>query len=260
MTKLICPDCRHENEMERVYCHNCGARLNRSLLTKEKNPPPPVEEPAQIQKRLRKVINPPGLRTRVALIQLGKILLGAFIFAALLEMIRPPDLPPVTKSVDLGPQIGLDLESAVLEHRGARFTYSQADINSYLTTVFKRKKTSLEKPLLHFEGAQAMLEENVFHLNVARSLYGYSLHTGIAYRAGVKDGKINASVVAGSIGRMPIHPALMKYGAIMFRDVWAALSQDQKEVARMATLEFHPGAVVLIAPSAPEAPAPAAAP
>ena len=30
VTKLVCPDCRHENEPERIYCHNCGARLDRS--------------------------------------------------------------------------------------------------------------------------------------------------------------------------------------------------------------------------------------
>ena len=29
ITKLICPECRHENEAERVYCHDCGARLNK---------------------------------------------------------------------------------------------------------------------------------------------------------------------------------------------------------------------------------------
>ena len=38
MTKLICPDCQHENELERIYCHNCGARLDRTGLIKEKMP------------------------------------------------------------------------------------------------------------------------------------------------------------------------------------------------------------------------------
>ena len=32
MTKLICPECQHENEPERMYCHSCGARLDRSKL------------------------------------------------------------------------------------------------------------------------------------------------------------------------------------------------------------------------------------
>ena len=32
---LTCEQCGHENEAERVYCHNCGGKLDRSLLPKE---------------------------------------------------------------------------------------------------------------------------------------------------------------------------------------------------------------------------------
>ena len=30
---LVCPDCQHENEPQRIYCHSCGARLDRSKLS-----------------------------------------------------------------------------------------------------------------------------------------------------------------------------------------------------------------------------------
>src|SRR6516225_2034765 len=30
--QLTCPDCQRENEAERIYCHDCGARLDRSAL------------------------------------------------------------------------------------------------------------------------------------------------------------------------------------------------------------------------------------
>ena len=32
---IICPDCRNENEFERIYCHDCGAKLDRSRVKKE---------------------------------------------------------------------------------------------------------------------------------------------------------------------------------------------------------------------------------
>ena len=32
--RLTCAECKYENEVERVYCHNCGEKLDRSLLPK----------------------------------------------------------------------------------------------------------------------------------------------------------------------------------------------------------------------------------
>jgi hypothetical protein len=32
MTKLVCTECKHENEAQRIYWHNCGAKLGRSAL------------------------------------------------------------------------------------------------------------------------------------------------------------------------------------------------------------------------------------
>ena len=56
MTKLICPECRHENEPERIYCHNCGARLDRSGLAAADKPP--QEGATQAYQRLRKMFDP----------------------------------------------------------------------------------------------------------------------------------------------------------------------------------------------------------
>jgi len=36
MTKIVCGECRHENEAERIYCHNCGERLDRSMAAAQK--------------------------------------------------------------------------------------------------------------------------------------------------------------------------------------------------------------------------------
>lgn len=36
MTKLVCAECRHENEAERIYCHNCGECLDRSAVSTQK--------------------------------------------------------------------------------------------------------------------------------------------------------------------------------------------------------------------------------
>ena len=35
MATLTCAECGFVNEAERVYCHNCGKKLDRSLIPKE---------------------------------------------------------------------------------------------------------------------------------------------------------------------------------------------------------------------------------
>jgi hypothetical protein len=61
----------------------------------------------------------------------------------------------------------------------------------------------------------------------------------------LQDGTLTASNNGGSIGRLPIHPALMKYGDLIFSDLWTALEREKKSVSKMGAIEFHPQTVVL---------------
>lgn len=56
--KLLCPECQRENESERVYCHDCGARLDRSAVAPTKEPP------KDTHKRLKKFFDPQRARIR----------------------------------------------------------------------------------------------------------------------------------------------------------------------------------------------------
>ena len=71
MTKLVCPECRHENEPERVYCHSCGAKLDRSAVTVRKEP---VKDTRQ---RVRKMFDPQRARIRFLFFKTSKLILGA---------------------------------------------------------------------------------------------------------------------------------------------------------------------------------------
>jgi len=39
----------------------------------------------------------------------------------------------------------------------------------------------------------------------------------------------------------------MKYGDVLFTDLWKALDRERKLVAKLAAIEFHPQTVVLTA-------------
>lgn len=245
MTKLACPECGRENESERLYCHSCGARLDRSTLANQKRV---QEEPQEIQQRLQKMFDPRRGKFRQTFLTGCKLILGACLTASIVEMILPPEISPPAKNVVLPAQINFDLENAVLYHRPARLEYSQDQVNAYLAYTLKSKHKVLDKPLLGFNRAVVAFSEDVCNITVERSLLGYSIYSRASYRVAVSEGKIAASNKGGWIGRLPIDPYLMQFGNIIFADLWSALDRDRKLVTKMGGIEFHDGKVVLIAP------------
>ncbi|HEV2804897.1 MAG TPA: zinc ribbon domain-containing protein [Chthoniobacterales bacterium] len=241
MITLVCPECRRENESERIYCHDCGARLDRTALAKVA---PKGEDVKETRQRLLTMLDPQRAKMRHLFFKTSKVILGALALAAVIQIILPPDIPARPKSGDFPPQINLDLENAVLNHQTAPMQYTEAQVNAYLGSALKGKQAALSK-LLQFERAMVKFDENVCHVTAQRSLLGYSLYTTTSSKVVLENGKVTATNTGGSIGRLPVHPALMKYADLLFSDLWSALDRERKSVAKMGTIEFHPQAVVL---------------
>ena len=240
MTKIVCGECRHENEAERIYCHNCGERLDRSMAAAQK----PMVDPTETHRRLQKMLEPPS-RVRHNFFAVSKLVLAAVAAAALVEIALPPELPAPTKIVS--PQIDLDLENAHL--RPSPLEYSQDQINAYLTYRLISKKKALTYPFLTFVRATASFREGACTIGVERSLFGYSIFSRTSHRVDTSAGKIAATNVGGWIGRLPIHPAIMQFGDIIFVDLWSALDRERKLIGKMEAVNFHDGSVTITAPT-----------
>jgi hypothetical protein len=241
MIKLVCPECRRENEPERIYCHDCGARLDRTALAKVA---PKGEDVKETQRRLRTMLDPQRAKMRLMFFKLSKLILGACALAALLQMVLPPDVPARPKSGEFPPQINLELENAAMNHSAAPLRFTDAQVNAYLGSALKSKQAALSQ-YLQFERAIVSFDENVCRITAERSLFGFSVFTGTSSRVSLENGTLKASNNGGSIGRLPVHPALMKYADLIFGDLWTALDREKKSVTKMAAIEFHPQSVVL---------------
>jgi hypothetical protein len=241
MSKLICHECRHENEPERIYCHNCGARLDRVALTKEAAK---EEQPEEAHRRVRAMFDPHRDQLRRNFFKFSKLVLGALAAAALIQMLLPPDVTPRQKNVGISAPIGLDLETASQAHGGAPLRYTDQQVNAYLAYTLKNKQSVLSK-WPQFERAVIGFDQDLCRLTVERSLFGFSFYTGGRYRVAVQNGAISAVENAGSIGRLPLHPQLMKLCGFLFADVARALDHDRKLLAKMSRIEFQPQAVVI---------------
>lgn len=243
MTKLVCAECRHENEAERIYCHNCGERLDRSVVAAQKKAHDPQEE---ARRRLQKMLGPPN-RARQNFFAVSKLALAAVVVAALVEIALPPELPAPTKNMP--PQIDLDLENAASYKKAGPLEYSQEQINAYLTYRLISKKKALHKPLLDFVRATATFREGACTIGMERSLFGYSLFSSATFRVDASAGKIAATNNGGWLGRLPIHPVIMEYGDIIFADLWSALDRERKLLGKMAAVNFHDGSVSITTPT-----------
>jgi len=240
--KLICTECRYENELERIYCHNCGERLDRGVVAAQKK----ANDPQEAHRRLQKMFEGPN-KVRQNFFAAGKLALAAAVAAALVQIALPPEVPAPTKTSPQ--QIDLDLENLASRQKPGPLDYSQDQINAYLAYRLASKKKVLEKPLLTFVRATASFRETECTIAMERSLFGYSLFGRASYRVDVVDGKITARNTGGWIGRLPIHPAIMKYGDIIFADLWSALDRERKLIGKMGAVNFHDGSVSITAAS-----------
>lgn len=234
-TKLICAECRHENEAERIFCHNCGERLDRSPVVAQTK----SEDPREAHRRLQKMLQGPS-RTRRNFFLASKLVLGAAATAGLLQMILPPDFPPAVKT-SLPVQLDLELEKA--SSHPAVLELSQQDVNAYLTSRLASKKKALTKPFLDWDRAAVVFKDGFCVIGWERSIFGYPVYSQAAYRIDINAGKIVARNNGGWIGRLPIHPSLMPYTNVIFSDVWSALDRERRLVSKMKSVEFHDGTV-----------------
>ncbi len=234
--RLICPDCRRENEPERIYCHDCGARLDHSALPARNSSGESVEE---VHKRVTGMFDGRGVRARALVIKGVKLVAAAGAAAAVVLMLwAPADLPPAKKSQTLPPQISLDLEGLTQYHKPPQLRYSEEQINAYLAYVLGRKKEKLDHFLIDFDRAVVSFHPGRCELAVGRSIFGYSVYLSRGYIVQSTNGKLDATTNGGAIGRLPIHPALMQYANFLFGDVAAALNRERELIVRTGSVQI----------------------
>ncbi|MBA2269456.1 MAG: zinc ribbon domain-containing protein [Chthoniobacterales bacterium] len=255
--KLICPECRRENEAARIYCHDCGARLDRSSLAKEKQT---EEDPKDTQRRLRGFFDGRRALMRQRFFRWSKLILGALALAAVVQMLRLPDLPEAAKAPMLPAQISMELENAAASPRATPLQYTDEQVNAYLAYTLKSKQAALSKHL-NFERAVVSFGEGYGSITAQRSLFGHPVSTTAIYSMQLRDGALHTTARGGSIGRLPVHPLVMQYAGFLFADLRGVLQREQKSITKLGAVEFHEKTVSFLPKqSAAPAPAPVAEP
>lgn len=200
---LKCADCGHENEPERVYCHNCGSKLDRSLLPKaeeRKN----FERPEDTRRRVSRMMNVRPNWVARDFKALIKVLIFAAVVAALVLFWWPPENAPAASN-DPSDFAARDEWQRQMESPAASsWTYTDKSINMFLKTL-----KAGESSFIKYEGASVKFSPGLITVLAKRDVGGAPMWSSIDYRpVTAPDGKFRFQVVGVHYGRLGIDPSM----------------------------------------------------
>jgi hypothetical protein len=242
---LLCKQCNFENEPERVYCHNCGAKLDRALLPPEATK---REDPQAVQARVRSVVRPSRLMLLPILSNLLLSLLVAAIAAAVFLMFQPPDGRPNFSPdvVMMAPPISDNLEDLLQSPSPRRLDYTEDQVNAFLQGSLRAKEGSAYGLSVRYERSFVHFGEGYCRATLQEGILGYSFYVSSTDGVEIKNGQVVTHPIGGSIGRLPLPAKIMPQVEKAFAPIWAALDAYKKLVARLGSITFHPGSVEVV--------------
>jgi len=259
--KLVCKECGYENEAERVYCHNCGVKLDRALLPSASDKVQPSERRRkETIRQVRKATH--GATGGVMHTFFGPLFRSvalAFLAGCIVQSVRPPDeIPdPNDLSVD-SPFIQFDLEDALKAPGPRRAVYSEAQLNAYLKTTVRAKGRN------RGSGGQIEFKRAFTHLYkedggsidfiVEHEIFGKPFYISQRYGPVGKDGKITAELRGGSMGRLTFPPFIARAHDIVFKKFWKALDKELVLLGKMQSITVGDRSVEVISKPAAKAP------
>jgi uncharacterized Zn finger protein (UPF0148 family) len=229
--KLTCGQCGFENEPERVYCHNCGSKLDRSVLPKleEQKKEESVEE---ARKRVAKMTNPSATSLAREIWTFCKTVGAAALCASLILVARQPDGVPGTKMDMLPRMISMEIHEALNSPQPKAIAFAESEVNAHLLKTVKAKEGVV--PGVQFKRMYVnFLGGNALRTSTEQSLWGYPIHSGMTFRIGVVEGKFRATCEGGNFGRLRVHPLLMEQVDFAFQKLWASLKREREQMDRM---------------------------
>ncbi len=244
--RLICSACGYANEPERVYCHNCGAKLDRKSLPKED--PKRVHKEARRVKSLVKPKNRFFLRFVKGLVD--TLILSLFVAYLALIFVQPRKLPPVPSDEErlTAPQLDLALERGVYLSTTQTIVFTEKMVNSYLANRIRSKPTELVAGLTASnESVRVAFKDGLVHIIQHKQIAGIHLYFTARYALSVKEGTLVPTNMGGAIGRAPVHPFLMNSVAqLVFPSLWKALEKEHKMMGRMQEIKIQDGQIILV--------------
>lgn len=238
---LICAACAHKNEPERVYCHNCGEKLDRSVLPKPEEKKE-WENPEQTQKRVKKLMDPKRGWLRRDVKIFVQIIAFAAAIAAFILFWQAPDFVPPMRPENIPNRDASDLwRRAMAAKTPVTIELTDPEINYHLSRMLKATESSV--PGLKFDRTFIHCETGIITIFAQYSLWDFPMYGSISYHPFVKDGVFSTETVGVHLGRIAVHPKAMVLGELALASVFKALEDDKKLLNRLAAVTIGEGVI-----------------
>ena len=254
---LVCQACGYANESARIYCHNCGVKLDRdALIPFEKD----QEEAARKKHReVIKIMSPKRGLFAKTLRMLVKTVALAAITAVLIDAILPPDgiaLPTKNAEETEAPPIDSILENLATAPAGKRIMLREADVNAYMRKERFRKLPPGLTPSIPLR-ALVRFEENTATFILLANVAGHPLCATLSGNLQVdKEHGLVATCTGGSIGRLFIPAQLAVYAGGAIPVLLDSMKNERQLLNQLGSIEVGKQQIILGArgPSAPATP------
>lgn len=265
---LVCKECGFVNEGERVYCHGCGAKLDRDVIAAVEKKAPSMEEK---RREVEKIMSPKkGMLGRGGNTPAKVLALAALAAMLVCAAHAPQGAVPLDAKRELAetPPLAEMVEGQMLIPAAQCRSIAEDDINAYLRNERFRKVPSWFTSVISLQRVYVSLERGEGRLTVGGTLFGLPLYAGWTGYFEPGGGGLEAVCTGGFIGRLPIHPKLAEMASEALPMVVSSADRDWKLIRRLQSVQFlkqeavfttrpapvmHPKAMQ---PKAPATPAP----
>jgi len=243
---LPCPKCHYDNELGRIFCHQCGVKLDLDQIK-------PVSRGGKSLKR-----KPPGMVFRKIAGLCGWLTVILLLFV-IVQMLRVPDMPPLTRAQESLSSFTLKrgrLETSIARKRAVTIMMTEAELNAFGESL-GFNKTAKNNGLVEPSDIQIRLSEGAIQLTVlGRIRLGGLGEKAISIRLTgqpfIQGGQFLVKPFSVEIGRLLLPTAVWKKTGLVpsyFGKVFRNLSEEKKLLeqltslsvgTRQVTIEYQP--------------------
>jgi len=239
---LKCGKCGFNNELGRIFCHQCGTKLDLNEIK------PPSQGGPKIRRRR-------AWKTSAIVTRVFEVVVFALLAWAIYLMSQVPEVKPIkpTNADLLGADNKrLELDQLVLREKPVSLEVTEAELNAFIGSIAfdKPKGASLEVVPKRF---QTRLNDGVVELiflgdlNVGPS-FSKKLYLNLTGVQVVEDNYFEFRPVAAYIGQLPIHPTLLQATSFVqnsFARILIKLNHERELLDKLSSISVTRGKAVL---------------
>jgi hypothetical protein len=238
---IQCPKCSFDNELGRIFCHQCGAKLE---LDKIKAP----TEGAKLRRRVAG-----GARKTIQTVI--ELIVALAVIAAVVSVWLVPEVPELKPTnADL---VGSDvkkvkLERLVVSDTPGSLEITEGELNTYVNSL------GFDKPKGAWLELVPVTLRIEFHDGGVRVIYLGELHLGdyvhkqiylsLTGTPSIRDGSFDFDTTGGWIGKLPLHPKLLQatgWPQSYFGRFFDKFEAEQAALDKLSSVTVTPGKVLL---------------